>query len=238
MIIKDREIPRIILKPQALLRRFPLHHHKIQILVDELNRRTAGHKGEEALDYPLLIKPLITNEEARKFLNIESRYVTARHQKIHHLRPHPTLQTKRPRKLKQKTRHHQVTGPSSLLNPFLRPFLDIFHQRFQRISFFSEGVFNSYRGFGVDFPFDDAFFFEFFQALGEHSAADAGCIFYGAVALRTGKQLVDDKGVPPRADDADGFFESWTNFSSVHHISPPFVRRIISYVMINYKLVT
>lgn len=53
MIIKDRDIPRIILKLQALLRRFPLHHHKIQILVDELNRRTAGHKGEEALDYPL-----------------------------------------------------------------------------------------------------------------------------------------------------------------------------------------
>ncbi len=53
MIIQDREIPRIILKLQALLRRLPLNHPKIQVLVDELNRRSAGHKGEEALDYPL-----------------------------------------------------------------------------------------------------------------------------------------------------------------------------------------
>jgi Nuclease-related domain len=53
MIIKDREVPRIILKLQALLRRFPLNHQKVQTLVDELNRRTAGHKGEEALDYPI-----------------------------------------------------------------------------------------------------------------------------------------------------------------------------------------
>lgn len=53
MIIQDREIPRIILKLQALLRRLPLHHPKIQVIVDELNRRSAGHKGEEALDYPL-----------------------------------------------------------------------------------------------------------------------------------------------------------------------------------------
>jgi ribosomal protein L37AE/L43A len=53
MIIHEREIPRIILKLQALLRRLPLHHPKIQVIVDELNRRSAGHKGEEALDYPL-----------------------------------------------------------------------------------------------------------------------------------------------------------------------------------------
>jgi ribosomal protein L37AE/L43A len=53
MIIQDREIPRIILKLQALLRRLPLNHPKIQLLVDELNRRSAGHRGEEALDYPL-----------------------------------------------------------------------------------------------------------------------------------------------------------------------------------------
>ncbi|MEL3972523.1 nuclease-related domain-containing protein [Rossellomorea oryzaecorticis] len=53
MIIQDRDIPRVILKLQALLRRLPLNHPKIQVIVDELNRRSAGHKGEEALDYPL-----------------------------------------------------------------------------------------------------------------------------------------------------------------------------------------
>ncbi|XXM70408.1 nuclease-related domain-containing protein [Lysinibacillus sphaericus] len=53
MIIKAREIPEIILELQALLRRLPLQYNNIQVLVDELNRRTAGHKGEEALDYPL-----------------------------------------------------------------------------------------------------------------------------------------------------------------------------------------
>jgi ribosomal protein L37AE/L43A len=30
-----------------------MQYHNIQVLVDELNRRTAGHRGEEALDYPL-----------------------------------------------------------------------------------------------------------------------------------------------------------------------------------------
>ncbi len=53
MIIKAREIPEIILELQALLRRLPLQYHNIQVLIDELNRRTAGHKGEEALDFPL-----------------------------------------------------------------------------------------------------------------------------------------------------------------------------------------
>lgn len=53
MIEKKRIIPRIILILQALLRRLPLNHPKLPMISEELGKRTAGFKGETALDYTL-----------------------------------------------------------------------------------------------------------------------------------------------------------------------------------------
>ncbi|HZH59112.1 MAG TPA: nuclease-related domain-containing protein [Metabacillus sp.] len=53
MILKEREVPRIILQLKALLSRLPQHHTKIPQITLELNKRTAGFKGEQAIDYPL-----------------------------------------------------------------------------------------------------------------------------------------------------------------------------------------
>ncbi|MFI8688204.1 nuclease-related domain-containing protein [Rossellomorea sp. NPDC077527] len=53
MIEKERSIPRIILSLQALLRRLPPQHPKRTVIIEELGKRMAGYKGEEALDYTL-----------------------------------------------------------------------------------------------------------------------------------------------------------------------------------------
>ena len=53
MILKERKIPLLILKTEALLRRLPAHHPKIPIINEELNKRLAGYKGEASLDFPL-----------------------------------------------------------------------------------------------------------------------------------------------------------------------------------------
>ncbi|WP_260508138.1 nuclease-related domain-containing protein [Cytobacillus firmus] len=53
MILKERKIPLLIRKTEALLRRLPSHHPKIPIINEELNKRLAGYKGEASLDFPL-----------------------------------------------------------------------------------------------------------------------------------------------------------------------------------------
>lgn len=53
MIIKTREIPRIILQLEALLNRLPQNHPKIPQIIEDLNIRNAGFKGELAIEYPL-----------------------------------------------------------------------------------------------------------------------------------------------------------------------------------------
>ncbi|GAE28402.1 hypothetical protein JCM9140_4626 [Halalkalibacter wakoensis JCM 9140] len=54
MIKKERTIPHKILQLQALQRRLPAHHPKLPQIEEELARRIAGHRGEQALDYYLL----------------------------------------------------------------------------------------------------------------------------------------------------------------------------------------
>lgn len=53
MILKERKIPLLIRKLEALLRRLPPHHPKIPLIQEELNKRIAGNKGEASLDFPL-----------------------------------------------------------------------------------------------------------------------------------------------------------------------------------------
>lgn len=53
MILKERKIPLLIRKTEALLRRLPANHPKIPIINEELNKRLAGYKGEVSLDFPL-----------------------------------------------------------------------------------------------------------------------------------------------------------------------------------------
>jgi ribosomal protein L37AE/L43A len=53
MILKERKIPLLIRKTEALLRRLPSHHPKIPLINEELNKRLAGYKGEASLDFPL-----------------------------------------------------------------------------------------------------------------------------------------------------------------------------------------
>jgi len=53
MIIKTREIPRTILQLEALLKRLPQNHSKVPQIIEELNIRNAGFKGELAIEYPL-----------------------------------------------------------------------------------------------------------------------------------------------------------------------------------------
>ncbi|MBO1513918.1 nuclease-related domain-containing protein [Metabacillus bambusae] len=53
MILKHREYPLTIEKLEALLLRLPLKHPKIPIINDDLKKRMAGYKGEEAIDYYL-----------------------------------------------------------------------------------------------------------------------------------------------------------------------------------------
>lgn len=53
MIIKKREVPHRILQLQALVRRLPAGHPKIQGIKEQLSKRLAGYKGEKAVDYQL-----------------------------------------------------------------------------------------------------------------------------------------------------------------------------------------
>ncbi|MCU1806624.1 NERD domain-containing protein [Cytobacillus firmus] len=53
MILKERKIPLLIRKTEALLRRLPSHHPKITLINEEMNKRLAGYKGETSLDFQL-----------------------------------------------------------------------------------------------------------------------------------------------------------------------------------------
>ncbi|QNF27103.1 nuclease-related domain-containing protein [Metabacillus elymi] len=53
MILKHREFPLTIEKLEALLLRLPLKHPKIPIIIEDLKKRMAGYRGEEAIDYYL-----------------------------------------------------------------------------------------------------------------------------------------------------------------------------------------
>ncbi|PGT82119.1 MULTISPECIES: nuclease-related domain-containing protein [Bacillaceae] len=53
MIIKHREKPRIIVQLEALLPRIPEYHPTLPIITEEYNKRMAGYKGEQSIDYPL-----------------------------------------------------------------------------------------------------------------------------------------------------------------------------------------
>jgi Nuclease-related domain len=57
MIIKKREIPDVILKLQALLRRTPNTHPKYPQIQENLSKQLAGYRGELAIDYPLSFLP-------------------------------------------------------------------------------------------------------------------------------------------------------------------------------------
>lgn len=57
MIMKQRTIPRTLLKYQALERRLPSHHPKLPLIQENIRKRIAGYKGECALDYPLSFLP-------------------------------------------------------------------------------------------------------------------------------------------------------------------------------------
>jgi hypothetical protein len=48
------------------------------------------------------------------------------------------------------------------IDPFLRPFFHSFKDRFERLPFFSQGVFDPHRSFWIHMPVDDALVFEFF----------------------------------------------------------------------------
>ncbi len=47
MIIKDRSLPEIISSIEALLNRVSSTHHAFSALSNDLNKRLAGHRGEE-----------------------------------------------------------------------------------------------------------------------------------------------------------------------------------------------
>ncbi|MBM6616373.1 nuclease-related domain-containing protein [Bacillus suaedaesalsae] len=53
MIVKERNIPLRMLKLEALLRRLEEHHPKRPQILEELARRKAGYRGEQALEYYL-----------------------------------------------------------------------------------------------------------------------------------------------------------------------------------------
>ncbi|WP_264196046.1 nuclease-related domain-containing protein [Metabacillus niabensis] len=53
MILKEREITRIILQLEGLLFRLPHQHSKLSLITEEVNKRRAGFKGEKAIDYSL-----------------------------------------------------------------------------------------------------------------------------------------------------------------------------------------
>lgn len=53
MIIKERDIPKKIIKLEALYRRIPHYHPKRTIILEELNGRKSGFYGEQSLDFHL-----------------------------------------------------------------------------------------------------------------------------------------------------------------------------------------
>ncbi|CAM3544699.1 nuclease-related domain-containing protein [Aeromicrobium ponti] len=53
MILKERKIPLLIRKLEALLRRLPPLHPKIPLINEDLNKRIAGYKGEASIDFHL-----------------------------------------------------------------------------------------------------------------------------------------------------------------------------------------
>lgn len=53
MIVKQRKVPLTILKLRALVRRLPPHHPKMPSIMQDLNKREAGYKGETSIDFPL-----------------------------------------------------------------------------------------------------------------------------------------------------------------------------------------
>lgn len=53
MIVKQRKVPLTILKLRALVRRLPPHHPKVPSIMQDLNKREAGYKGETSIDLPL-----------------------------------------------------------------------------------------------------------------------------------------------------------------------------------------
>lgn len=57
MILKEHEIPELILKLEALLLRIPIKHPKKAAITDELKMRMAGFQGEKSIDYPLSFLP-------------------------------------------------------------------------------------------------------------------------------------------------------------------------------------
>lgn len=57
MIVKELEVPLIIRKLEALLRRLPQIHPQRSKIEGELARRWAGYRGEQALHYPLSFLP-------------------------------------------------------------------------------------------------------------------------------------------------------------------------------------
>ncbi|WP_286231715.1 nuclease-related domain-containing protein [Neobacillus mesonae] len=57
MLGKERSIPIVILILEAILRRLPKVHFKYPLIAEELERRRAGFRGEESLDYYLRSLP-------------------------------------------------------------------------------------------------------------------------------------------------------------------------------------
>ncbi|MCM3566931.1 nuclease-related domain-containing protein [Neobacillus mesonae] len=57
MIGKERGIPIVIFILEAILRRLPKNHVKYPIITEDLDRRWAGFRGEESLDYYLRSLP-------------------------------------------------------------------------------------------------------------------------------------------------------------------------------------
>ena len=58
MVVKERNIPLVMLILEALSRRLPLNYPKYQQVLEELGRRQAGYKGEVSLDYFLRLLPM------------------------------------------------------------------------------------------------------------------------------------------------------------------------------------
>ncbi|MCA1054912.1 NERD domain-containing protein [Rossellomorea aquimaris] len=60
MILKERQVPEIILKLQAILERLPIQHEKIILLKNDLSKFQAGFNGEKSIDFYL--QPLLTQD--------------------------------------------------------------------------------------------------------------------------------------------------------------------------------
>lgn len=57
MIVKNRNIPLIVQKLEALYRRTPQNHPRLPLIKDHLTKNLIGYKGEASLDYPLSFLP-------------------------------------------------------------------------------------------------------------------------------------------------------------------------------------